>query len=64
MVLIKFRQVVMLPTVDTDERDLSWLDLLKGDAVANGDEPVACTVNNINRAGDPADPLVRTDVIP
>ncbi len=58
MVLGEGGQVVVAAALDADKGDFIGVDLLQVFAVADGDEPVFCAVNDISMAVDAAYPFI------
>jgi hypothetical protein len=58
MVLGKFCQVIVPAAMDAYEGDLPGAEFLELDAVADGDEPVAGAMNNVNGTAHFPYPLI------
>lgn len=50
MIFLKFREVIVSSTMNADKGDLPGIELLQGLAVPDGDEPVLCSMQDVDRA--------------
>jgi hypothetical protein len=63
MVFVKPGKIIVMASDDPDQGDLFGIDLLQGLTVLNGDQSVACAMNDIGMASDLRQPPVGSQVI-